>query len=1122
MRHVRAIQVIAIVAALCAGGAPRAADAGLSDILSRATAWWQAKGIAATGIPGHGSRVTGHESDEGKKPADGEKPGGAANRAPGMCIVPQELPTTACEPGDGFLCVDTPPGGVAGDSFVLRGTLDRKGSVLAGMHIVVQHEYTKKSAAIDIDTAVAADCRGTLPEGKGSCLDAAGFFAVRVPLAAKGPHTISVSASRLSGESVEKRVRTSRVVPLVLDASRVSFEPDVRTVSDTDAAHVMVSVGLLGECQFCDFIGASTGGVRVTVDNTITDPSGTTHRISCPTTIEQGGQGVFLVGVPTGPGNNALTITACNAAAAAGSCPSVGGIAFSAKGGARTFEMVSPAPAPTYAAAQYPTIAWEFALGEGSGCVNMQFNREAPRELCPAANGRYLATLAPRIGINAATILTGEGVEEFAWTFGWGSIASPHANGGVIEVPGAVRAMLPASSVQGILKPFINNFLASDEMGALISRLFEKPAGDAQQPAAAASPKTDMGIPKCAAGGGLGKFHVALRGVPSMDDGAVDEIAFAKDRVDLKSVFHGLRLGIDLSPDKDGDGKGDREPVPLVIAFKKLIAEVSFEERKDEGGRPLLILGSPHDDCSFKDSDYCSGTPAVLVPQNFVGGATPWGGFISCDEHEAKGEAVEVCQAINSLNAQTGVLSEKILDAINGAIYCGGSAAATRLAREGVSIDGLRFGCAEGKACTGLLDQILPPVSLPFAAALRDGVDLSPAGLEVAASLSVGKQGLYDATPERFRIPEAGIVTGGDIGTTALGTASSIGADLSLALALDAINAFLFAATVQGDGHGKKGALDVDVDEDFFAKAGFDFVKQCDQFTPVPGVKESQSTVCYIRPRVGELLGSPLTTYGYFPTNQPLLLALRGNRALSPRLSVRTLDELPVVPRIKQDGEPAEGEGEAPSGHLLELEVAGLALSFYALEVDATKPADAYGNPAVKRDASGKPVIHSMRPGAADPFEGQIATFDLSLLLGIEIGSMGPSLKNPEQSVIPVRLLPDRSRLILVPLPGTNATTVPDVALTSALVEKLRLAIAGMGSREKPIEIPVPQEIALSAPGDESFFAAVGLRTIAFGPDGIAFDADPASNSLIIALQAVITQVLHEDGKEIVRTIPKR
>jgi len=267
-------------------------------------------------------------------------------------------------------------------------------------------------------------------------------------------------------------------------------------------------------------------------------------------------------------------------------------------------------------------------------------------------------------------------------------------------------------------------------------------------------------------------------------------------------------------------------------------------------------------------------------------------------------------------------------------------------------------------------------------------------------------------------------------------------------------------------------------------------------------------------------LGSALTSYGYFSARHPLLLAVRAHRALSPHVRAVTLDDLPVVLRSDEENPALAGDERAsmPEGDLLAVEIGGLELSFYALEVEENRPPDAYGNLPIKLGADGKVVIHSMRPDEPDPWNGPIVRLELNLLLGLEVGPIEPAAKG-ESHLIKIQTLWDRSRLVITAIEGTNATTVPDVALLSSLNEKLALTLAGMSSPEGAVTIPLPREIALES-DDEGFFRMLGLKQIDFGAEGLSLGFDPEHNFVHMAIRAIITQLLHYDGEEVEHIIP--
>ncbi|MFH0799169.1 MAG: hypothetical protein V2A66_03190 [Pseudomonadota bacterium] len=1109
MRFDRYIMIVfLVVVSVCS--APRRSDAAFSGMLSRAAAWWSARSVDEK----KDDKLAGGNAQPASPPAAG---------ASGQCQTPREPSATVCEAGSGFLCVATPPGGVAEDSFVLKGAIDRQGSVVADIRVAVQNEYTKSTAIVDTSKPVDGDCWGSRPKGAPFCLASDGRFSAVIPLAAKGPYTVVVSASRLSGKPEEKSVRVSRVVALKMADKDVKFSPDVRASRSVDSSFVQVTVNLLGSCRFCDFIGASTGGVRVSVENVIKDAAGKSRRIGCETSTEQGGQGQFIVGVPVGAGTNTISVRACNAAAKDGACQQVSGISFSGKGESDSFSITSPPPAPTYDPAQYPSIPWKFSLGRSSACATLKFNREASRETCPDKSGQFSVELKPRVGINVATLSREKGTEAFGWTFGWGEVRSPFGGGdGSIDVPQAASLVLPAATARDILVPLVNNFLKSDELHGLIGKLFggNDSAAKSTDKAASTTAAPAPAIPKCE-DSSLGGLGVSLRGEPKIDGAEITSMTFGDGRIYLSASLKGVRVGLSLAPDLDGDGKSDLPPLPIVIAFRSAVADIAIVTSKDGDGKPLLLLEGVHDDCSFKGS-YCKHMPAALVPQNFVGDANAWGGFIECEEAAVESSEVKTaCRAVNSLNAQTGIVAEKVLDAINNAIYCGGSASLTQLARDGIALSDVHLGCANAADCKGTISGIFPPVSLPLVVKLNGLPGITASGLVVNAGLLVGNRSLYAATPEKFCIGSAGYIAGKKGAALTADAVSSQKGDIGASVYLDAVDALLYAATAQGDGFASKGLLDFDIDENFFSSFGFDFVKECDAFKPVEG-KDSASSLCFLRPRVSEMLGTALASYGYFNGNlkQPLMIAIRGNRALGPRLNVATLDELPAMSDAEGDAGKKGGGSDVPTGSLVQLELGGVTLSFYALEVDASREADEYGNLPVKMDQAGKPIIHSMRPEEKDPWRGPIVTFDLTLLLGIELGPVEQDKKDESKFAMMLRPLADRSRLVLTPENESNATTVPATALVSSLADKLKLAIAGLSPRDKAISIPIPRNIALGAPSPDSMFGALGLRDIAFGPKGLSLDFDPKENAIRIAIQAAITQVLHEGGKEIKRTVP--
>lgn len=1128
--------IVMLMLSLLLVAAPLRAQAGFTELVHRAAAWWQGKSLSAglaaatevtpaeegapeggsaPGDPG-GAGAGDGSSGDGSGDDVGDTPGNVGT--PGMCIVPQEPPAVVCGIGSGFLCVNTPPGGAAGEGIRITGTIDRQTSVLASIRIVAQAEYTKTMTAVDTANPDTAGCGSGQRGSRPFCIDAEGRFAAEVALPERGPYTITVSASRLSGEPASQSVRVSSVIAPQLAAEGITFDPDVQATPSVDATHVNVAVKLLTDCQFCDFIGASTGGIEVTVENRIRDAKGQERRISCRTTVEQGGQGRFQVGVPVGSGRNEISVRACNAAVGSGACPGTDGVAFTGNVPAEASEglsLLSPPPQPSYDADAYPSIPWKFQMGGAERCVSIRFNRQAPQQICRDAGGVYSLELIPRTGINVASIVDASGIESYAWTFGWGKIASPFGkSGGGLRVPSAVELAVPARTGQEILLPLLNHFLASDERQTFLTDALKGTGGEET---AAPDDGIEKLIPKCDGSSGISGVGVRLRGDPQVGALVLKELSFDAEKVALSLVADGLEVGVDLVPEKE------LPPLPLTIAFRKARLDLLLVAEKASDGGALLLLSSPHDDCDFKSDSYCTHQPAALIPANFVGGANSWGGFIRCETELAKGRADEACDAINSLNAQTGIVGEKVLDALNSMLYCGLSTSLTRLARAGIAVPPISIGCPDGERCEGIL-SVLPQVKLPVGIDLGGNPAISREGILFNAGLSFGSEELFKETPSAVRIDSAGIILGEGSGEASLSSPSAGGGDVKAAIALDALNALLYAATAQGDGRSQRGLLDLDVDEAFFQDLGFDFVESCDGFEPVEGGETEPPMLCNVRPRVSELLGSSLSTYGYLDAKHPILLAVRGNRALGPRIALVTEEELPVVQQGSGEAAVASAAADAApvvaGGGLISIELGGIGLSFYALEVDGSKPADEYGNLAVKRDAQGNPVIRSMRD-SGDPWDGPIISVDLTMLLGVAVGPVQEDAAAESGFSITLGLLPDRSCVVLTPVPGSNATTVPSVGLVSALGDKVKLGISAMGGEGAGFQIPLPRSFEFSA-DDDGGFGMLGLSQVVLGDQGLNLGFEPERNTITVAVKAFLQQRLHEGGKEVEYWVPRK
>ena len=371
-------------------------------------------------------------------------------------------------------------------------------------------------------------------------------------------------------------------------------------------------------------------------------------------------------------------------------------------------------------------------------------------------------------------------------------------------------------------------------------------------------------------------------------------------------------------------------------------------------------------------------------------------------------------------------------------------------------------------------------------------------------------------SPE-LQIPSVGVISDND--GPFLNSAHAEYSDLRLALAADAVNHLFFVLmSVPANRNGESyDFLEFDISETFFNRLGFDFVYKCDAFLENEGRDGgTPSALCNLRPRVSELLGTPLTKYGYFPSNHPMLIHVKANSALPPHLSVVSEEEIPI---ITSSSESAESYLEPLSDNLLDVQLGGVIVSFYALEVDEDVPVDDYGNLAVKLDDDGNPIISSLRPEDPDPLNGQISSFELALLLGVEIGDVKTSPEDPSQFEIMLRLIADRSRLVISPVPGTNATTIPAASLIAALREKLQYAINIYSAKENAIRLHIPKTVTFSST-DDDLFKLFGLKKLSFKQDGLGLEFDDAQDVIVLDLGAVITQLLHRDGVEFEDTLP--
>ncbi len=1077
--------------------------------LQDAANWWQVRSVnsvaKAEEQPEPESEPIEEDDDQGDEgDVSNSEPRSISTGEAGKCIVPRQTETNVCDLNSGFLCLNTPEPGVDQEYIIIKGTINKSETTPASINVSIQNEYTKETYNIDTGERSTADCWNSNLENKPFCLSQDGYYAARLPLDKYGPYTVSISASRFSGSSETVSGRTSKVKSFTLDQDQIIFDPDITQQELVEDSHVIVSIDLLQDCQNCDFIGASTQAVTITVENKMQDGSGNNSTISCQSSVEQGGQGNFEVGVPVNPGSNELTITACNPAIDQAECPTISGISFQGSGAALGLEIISPAESlPIYSKENYPeNIPFEFKLSgvEKSACVKLVFNRDQPQDVCGSSEGIYQTNIVPQTGINIVTIEHDDSGFSQAWVFGWGKVNSPFVdnneiNDGLVS-ESALQLILASKTIKNTIVPFISNYLGSDEFQILVEDVTANLGKSAKEEQGGERDKQDVpiDIPQCSGESTFQDFSFTLMGEPQIGSAQIEHTNFAKDILSLDISFQDLGFVIGLIK-KDVEGKTVLGPIPLRISFSEALLFLELKVEQEEG---LILLSSPYTDCDFKKDKYCEGTPAALIPQNFVGNATDYGFFVKCDTSgfNVSEEVQDLCHSFNELDNQTGLISEAVLDAINSTLYCAGSEFASKFAQNGLkhtlSISG-----------QGVLDDFNLPLGVKLNNKSDIGLKLNSNGLMLDAGLIIGNQDTFSDLPTELQIPSIGVIS--EVSNPVFESVENNDKTLQLALGTDALNHLLFLASAVGvDGADEyTGLVDIKLSEVSFAELGFDFKQECDHLEE----GEEASTLCLIRPRVSEMLDS-LPPYGYFESNQPIMMRIQGSRVLAPHLSLVSPEQIP--PLISSD---EESSSESLSDNLLDVQIGGLRISFYALEIDQSQEPDEFGNYPLLLDEQGQPVIHSMLPNVADPWQGQIASFELAILLAVEVGEIQTNPENPDEFLLTIRPLGNRTRLVISPIPGTNTTTVPGTAIISSLYEKAQIALNMFSDPEKAFRIPIPKSVELFSSEAEEF-EFFGLQKIVFTENGLEMGFNSEKQAITLDLKFWLRQMLHYLGEQ--------
>lgn len=1034
----------------------------------------------------------------------GDSGGGAKNPVAESagCGPEAVVPIELCEPGQGALCLDTPELSVSDAFVIVRGTVDRRGSAFSHIRAYVQHEYTKEFNEVKMGAVAGGECQkdgwiGTFD----ACIDSRGYFGVRVPLGDFGPYTIMIDAVSLAGDAVSKTVRLTRVVPPEISDTMITLAPDPKvTGGRIDSKKVTLSVDLLQGCSFCDFYGTSTGGLMIKVTNTIKDGDAGVKSVVRRGNIASGGK--FDICVPVLPGENTLTVAACNAATGEDNCPSVQGITFRAASASPKINILSPDGSKmVYDSANYSAIPLKFTIDNydhGGGACNegdvvVNLNRSRPVSLCPDSEGVYAARVIPSFGINVGTIevLAGDMKSAESFVLGWGKVVNPYKTPDSGWINDALGFHMGSTYINETIRPLVNNFLKSENFRESVGDLIKThkaDKGDAKgQKKADAIRRIMEEIPYCKAGDGISGVKIELSGGLSLNRAEIERLKFDSSGIGFKLDLDGFAVHLKLSRDDNNDGIPDGTILPLMIAFRG--AQIDGKIAIEGGRQPLYLVTSDHTNCDYQSTSYCEKKPALLIPQNVVGGATKGGAIARCDDigQQISEDMEESCVDLNIINAQTGQLNQKVLDLVNDILYCRASAELTYLMRGGAGASSPKEFSFYGKK-----------------------IWISASARPAAGKVVVGRDGVGGFVPARFGSSEAAPfmdagATGPDVGilSNPYGAAPEISpADrdsVSLSLSANLINELLFQLAFQKDGNG---AFDWEIDEPFFNARGFDFVKECDAFDPFAQEAKEPPALCQMRPRVGELLGSSLTTAGYFSAKHPLRIKLTGSRRVAPHVRIYEDDvpyPLPPMPgeeEIKYEYRPAK---------IMELAVPDVDVSFYALEVDSAAGRDQYGNLKILVGEDGKPVIRPMIAGSNEP--APILRVKVTIILAMEVGELATAVDDPSEYSLKVRPVPQFVKIVFKSLPGGNSTIVADESVLASFREKINYGVEIYGDVDKQIVFEIPKTIEIGE--DSDLFKRLGLEKIIFGGSGLSLGLDAEHEGIGIRLKPQFEQKIH-------------
>lgn len=791
-------------------------------------------------------------------------PAAATPAASTQCQAAAKISPLVCEEGGPFLCVNTPPGSVKGDFVILKGRLNLENTSFGSLSVMTQHEYTKEIHTI------------ALPAGWHPA--DGGIFETRIPLPELGPYTIFVAATRQQGNSMQTLVRTSRVIAPTVTPDVVTYEPNIAAGVVPDGTRIVrVTLDLLAGCgeskEICDFIGAATGGVEVSVENTMHPAN---KKVSCETNSIQGGAGQFVVGVPIWPGENQLAITICNAVTGFDKthCPKITPPPFRTGGATSQIEILPPLGGGPLLWDPESTPHWKlrfkisgFTPKVCDDSVQVGFNFKPSQKVCADAQGIFETPLMPEAGYNIAAIQANVGGQKLleSQAAGWGSALKPFDKEGRLKakkewtLQRGLNFLFPKAVLESFI-PRVNEYLGSPALKKKLEEWTEKIGREKTSPTVDAMREEKTAIKKelgfCPVGGGLGALRLRLMSPPQIGKIEWKSLSLGENRLQAWLAAEDVRITAQLYKDENGDASPDIDPLPLKISFRTLgLAPILEQGPADSDGKRLWRLSSPETDCTYKRAGACFKMPALFTPKRFKGNASSSGAFAVCDRSQHISEKMDkICHALNVVDRQTGgVFQEKILDALNRAYACDGAATLNTFFQSGMPLHP-KTDLFEGVGALSL-----------------EELKISPEGLAAALNTRFGDEAMMESWPEELRRRGPGILIGP---APTLGIPA--GENISVGISTAVVSQFFWGLLSPSGGD-----FSLTLDDDFFRARGIDFDERCRQKEG-----EKKDPLCNIRPRAQEILGNPITAYGYLNPKDPVRLTLVPSKAFPLRLQI--------------------------------------------------------------------------------------------------------------------------------------------------------------------------------------------------------------------------------------------